>query len=365
MNNTSFLSTKNRYKEKKLNELQEIVELQNEEIIRLKNEYKQLINTINQTESASSQTDIILKKKIASLQSELKNLDTRTTILKSHSSVAHSRMINELQTEHQDNIIKTRIKYESKIAELQLQNKNNTPVADILSKIDTTRSKISESLKEKMDQNEKQIQNELASLSDKTKDLEQYCTQLEQKIKQKRNLIQEETDKFKNYITKSEELHKRRTIAIDESEASIKEQYEMFEKSQLAEINSIRDKNNSSLEKIRGKIAEQRNKVFKMKQSIASGRTDISTSVDEAQREKTKLSKQLDDQIYSSYTDGEKSMMKVIKREYVDRQYLMKRLAAYKEQMNEIKKSRNEILTEVKRLDFMLYGKGGKYQRKK
>lgn len=365
MQNSSFLAAKNRYKEKKLNELQEIVELQNEEILRLKNEQKQVFEQIAHAEAAGSKADIILKRRIAALQSEIKNIDSRHSILKSHSSQAHSKMIGELQSEHQDKIIKLRIEYETKIAELSLQNSKPPPTSDIFAEIDTSKADIASALKEKMTNNEKQVQKELLQLDSKIKDLAQYHKELEDKVKLRKNLINEENDKFKNYIEKSNELQKRRTNAIEEAQKSIEEQYNMFVKAQLAEENALREKNNEIIEKIRQKISEQRIRTSKMKESIATGRTDTSFKVDEAKQEKIKLTSELDKQIYSTYTDGEKSMIKVVKKEYVDRQYLIKRLAAYKEQMNEIKKQRNEVLTEVKRLDFMLYGKNGKYQRKK
>ena len=349
--------------ERKLAQLNEIKELQNQEIERLKKEYNSILSQINETEARNSQSEAILKNKIEELKSEIANFETRRSILKSHTYVSHSKEMSDQQAIHQDNILRLRTEYETKINETKLKSEKNTEkTTEIVSQIDTTCKEITSLLKEKQTKNERKVKQQLDALNERIEDLKQYEESLKKKINKRKQTIEDEDFKFKKYIEKSKTLQDRRSAVINETISSAEEQYKMFDSAQTAEENAIRDQNNRILEDLRSKIGKLKLKCSTMKHCINSGRTDESEEIDQANMEKDKLSKQLDQEILKKDDSGESRMMKTLKEEYVDRQYLIQRIGRYQEQLNSLKAEKKKVLIELKRLDFMIFGKKGKYQ---
>ena len=361
---TSYLELKGRMSEKKLAQLNEIKELQNQEIERLKQEYNSILAQINETEVRNSQAESILKHRIAQLKSEIDNFSTRRAVLKSHTKVSHSKKMNEQQSIHQDNIMRLRTQYETKINETKLKsNQNMDETTNIVTQIDTTCREISKVLNQKHNKNERRVKQQLDALNERIEDLKQYETTLQKKIDKRKQTIEDEDFKFQKYIEKSKTLQERRTAVINETISSAEEQYQMFDSAQTAEENAIRDQNNRILEDLRNKIAKMKTKCSSMQQGISSGRTAESDEIDAANIEKARISKQLDDEILQRDESGESRMMKTLKDEYMDRQYLLQRMNKYNEQLKSLKAEKKKVLLELKRLDFMVFGKNGQYQR--
>ena len=361
---SSFIEIKGRVSEKKLAELKEIVALQNQEILRLQNEQKSLIEAIDESEVRNSQTETILKKRIAKLQSEISSYSSKKSILRSHSMLAHSKLMSEQQAIHQDNIMRLRTQYESKIAKASLKsNAQSEDTTKIINKIDETCIQISKVLNEKIGKNEQQVQQQLSVLRERIEELRSEEINLRQQIEKRKQAIEEEDNKFKSYIEKSKRLQQKRESVINETTETAEEQYKMFDSAQTAEENALRDQYDKQIEDLRMKISKMRNKASAMKESIETGRTPDSDLIDDAKIEKSRISQQLDKEVISKDESGESAMLKKIKAEYKDRKYLIGRMDAYKKQMKTLKEEKKGILMELKRIDFMVFGKNGKYQR--
>lgn len=353
--------------EKSQAEMNEIIRMQNEEIERLTQELNSKADQLNEREIQNEKISLVLREKVMKLKQELQSEVTKRAILKSHTSVYFAKSLEELNAEHERELSRLRIEYESKmeIAKARpLTQQDDVVFTDILDSIGKTRLTIAESLKKRDIEKEENIQIELERLN-------QLVIQHKYRYNQLQNLILEKTkekseliEKFKKHILTAETTKINRVYFLKELEDSQEETLHKIKTDFQIKEDQIKIKLSEENDLLRKDLVEANQRLIMMKTGVDTGRTKTSSRCDQALEEKIKIEKELDDLVLGIDKSRNSRLLKILQKEYKDIEYLRLRYKKYLEQREILMSEKNHLTSEVKRIDFVLFGKSGKHQIK-
>lgn len=353
--------------EKSQAEMNEIIRMQNEEIERLTQELNSKADQLNEREIQNEKISLVLREKVMKLKQELQSEVTKRAILKSHTSVYFAKSLEELNAEHERELSRMRIEYESKmeIAKARpLTQQDDVVFTDILDSIGKTRLTIAESLKKRDIEKEENIQIELERLN-------QLVIQHKYRYNQLQNLILEKTkekseliEKFKKHILTAETTKINRVYFLKELEDSQEETLHKIKTDFQIKEDQIKIKLSEENDLLRKDLVEANQRLIMMKTGVDTGRTKTSSRCDQALEEKIKIEKELDDLVLGIDKSRNSRLLKILQKEYKDIEYLRLRYKKYLEQREILMSEKNHLTSEVRRIDFVLFGKSGKHQIK-
>lgn len=353
--------------EKSQAEMNEIIRMQNEEIERLTQELNSKADQLNEREIQNEKISLVLREKVMKLKQELQSEVTKRAILKSHTSVYFAKSLEELNAEHERELSRLRIEYESKmeIAKARpLTQQDDVVFTDILDSIGKTRLTIAESLKKRDIEKEENIQIELERLN-------QLVIQHKYRYNQLQNLILEKTkekseliEKFKKHILTAETTKINRVYFLKELEDSQEETLHKIKTDFQIKEDQIKIKLSEENDLLRKDLVEANQRLIMMKTGVDTGRTKTSSRCDQALEEKIKIEKELDDLVLGIDKSRNSRLLKILQKEYKDIEYLRLRYKKYLEQREILMSEKNHLTSEVRRIDFVLFGKSGKHQIK-
>ncbi|OHT17652.1 hypothetical protein TRFO_00934 [Tritrichomonas foetus] len=339
-------------------EMEKTLLLQKDEIKRLKDELRLLNTHINSTNEHFSQTKKIYRHKIKEIVKEIEAIPTSLSLLKSELISTHTKNINSLKREHHKELKSLKIHYREEMMKINenvnnLENENELYVSPI--ELDAEFL-----IRQKAEEQEAELQQRISDLKSVIK---------QDRIKAKK--LQKEIDKLKEVMDlerqEAEAYHEKvmadnmNIINAKLTEEVRPDDIQFIEKEAKAEENRLKKENNAILEELRNKLVQVQFKNQQIKIYIDSNRTISSPELDQAVIELSKLEKAYKFALIQQ-SDVEKIKLETLKQ----KQALRKTMKSIKALVSDLDDARAEnalLYDEIQRLDFMIYGRCGQFQK--
>ena len=333
--------------------------LQEDEIDRLHGDLERLCRNIAEVGDHNTQADAINRQRIADLKKQLLELPTKLSRKKTKLTSAHTRAINSLRDVHKEKLEKLRREYERKLAKMSEKSEMQQLEEEqkFAGSINSAKTKLGEVLKQEMENREKKTQERLQKITTqiesdrkRSKRLRAEIAALKVELERARNLAAAKTTKLQ--------------LALPEIDTQREEENLLFEKANMvSEENCFRQESHAELEKLRAKICETNSRIAQLKRKIRESDTDDGNVLRYAREDLEKLEKQ-----HYDLTTGRQQRAEENANELRSAQHRMRKFAREIESISgTLRDAQYEniaLLTELKRLDFMVYGRRGKYQVK-
>ena len=353
-------------KDKKNFEINGTIQLQNDEIHRLRKEYNLLLKHISNSIEHYKQTKSIYQSKIQSIKQDISSVSTTTALIKTKMNSNHTKAMNALRSNHAKRLHSIRLHYaqELSVDNIDINNDEYHNINDdldddqkVISSIGSTRAKIADLLNHKQEkEKENDIQDKLKKIMLQIEQDRTRCKYLQEKIDEMTSDL-EEARKISSLqqtevILKSPlkfDYTKMEQKLLDISADAIKEESQYKEDSenliaryrtQIRETKLKTDRYKKRIDKLDGKttpeLETKLNELNNLEQeydSIMKQRellSDLQSSIQKSKKKKKKMSDEIS--------------------------FCMSNLAEYKRENDALRE-------EIKRLDFMIYGRNGKYQK--
>ena len=130
----------------------------------------------------------------------------------------------------------------------------------------------------------------------------------------------------------------------------------------VAEETVFRQESHKELEKMRSMITDKQTLTHKLRKYIRESKTDDSEPLERATEELSRLEETHQILMQQRKERDELSAAKKIKSERKRQHELNSHIQATRDALNEARAEHETLMAELKRLDFMVYGRRGKYQ---
>lgn len=344
--------------EKELYDKQRTVQIQNDEIERLKIELKAILRQSVEMQDRLAQTESIYTSRIFEMKHQLSMLPTRISHKRSQLIRKHTQALNDCRTLHHNLLERIRRKYERKLSQLAESTLNTTEIEpdELVDSIDSTRSKIAELLHVKSEKQELRIRDKLSRLSMQVEGDRKRSKQLQASI-----------DHLRSELEQAKAISASKTIAmtleVPAIDTSREEESLLLAKANMvSEETMFRQECHQALEKLRAEIVEKQALAHRLRKNIRESRTDDSEPLQRATDELAQLEQAHENLIQQRKEREELSVAGKVRTERKRQQGLVKQIIETREALEEAKLEYKTLMTELKRLDFMVYGRRGKYQ---
>lgn len=354
-------------KDKKNFEVNGTIQLQNDEIHRLRKEYNLLLKHISNSIEHLKQTRSIYQSKIKSIKQEISSVSTTTELIKTKMNSNHTKAMNAIRSNHNKRLHSIRMHYAQELSLDNLDYNNGEHInndnfdedQNIISSIGSTRAKIADLLNHKQEkEKENDIQGKLNKIMMHIEQDRARCTYLQTKIDEISSDLEEarriSSLQQTEMILKSPlkfDYTKMEQKLLDHSADAIKEESQYKEDSenqiqrhrnQIREIKIQTDRLKKKINKADGKVAPELE--TKLKEL-----NDLEQEYDSILKQRELLSN-----LQTSIQKSKKKKKKVSDE-----------ISLCVSNLNEYKRENDALREEIKRLDFMIYGRNGKYQNPK
>lgn len=331
--------------------------LQNDEVQRLKDELQLLYSHVKKAKKHSNHVKLIYKQKVKSIKKEIKSVPTSASIVKSKLISDHTKAINELKEQHDNQINALRIMFEESMRKIQ-----EIPIED-------------ESLKQAIKKTEKAGKKQAEIILQAIQKSKEMEAEIEQKINQiqtqiddskmKANNLQDEIDKLQDIIAREKQQATKYRLKIQKRMKQLPDysvEIKKYDNQALIEENHVKDTANIELEQIRTKINGYLAKSKEIQSKIDSNYTENSPKINENLHEMAEL-----EAVYQKYAQKLRYFQDIQDEITFRRRQLKENVQKLKNCAEDLEEAQNQnatLLEEVRRLDFMVYGRMGKYQIK-
>lgn len=340
--------------ERELFDSRRTAHLQDDEIMRLNAELRVLLKRIAEREDHVSGSDSILKRRRDALRSKIADIPKILSIKKAKMISEHTQSMRDLREAHDKKLRDMQRQYQDNISETSVLGSED----DLVSSISSTRSRIADILEMKSEKKELNVQGRIERISARMDEDRKRAKQLEMAI-----------DQLRNDLERTKGLTASRVMSVNmttpEIDTTLEEERLILEKANMiSEENAWRQEAHKAVESLRTEITKTRANILKLKQKIRDGETPESDALkrtsDELGRLKTahgNLLSQRKDMIENG--PGYKVRCEEERHTSLEVSLESARLSLLNAQ-----REYDTIRNELRRLDFMVYGRSGKYQRK-
>ena len=366
-------------KEKKEFEINKTIQLKKDEIHRLKKEYSLILTRLSQAHDHFHQSKSIYISKIKSLQSQIESIPTAKSIKITKLNSQHTKSMNELKNRHSSRLQNIRMKYEKELFRDDLGNEDD----NVISSLDSTRSKIADLLG--LENEEKQpesmrvnhIQNERHDHINNMNEIEKENAIQEKLMKIKEQVdddrkrikyLEEKIDVMKSDLEEAREIsNSQRTEIIMKSPLKFDEHQKqhkllMKEANIVSEENRYKDSSENQIESLRAGIHATQIRIDHLKHNIKHAQANVPSDLENALEELKDL-----EEDNSAIIQQHKTMNDIklsISKHKRKRKRMEKSMTFAITSLNEAQKENLALLEEIRRLDYMIYGRNGQYQKK-
>lgn len=350
---------KKREAEKEVWDRHKTVRLQDDEIERLQGDLETVSRHIAEVNDHNAQAVAIHRQRVAELKSLLLSIPTQLSKKKTRLTSSHTRAINSLRDVHREKLDKVRREYEKKLKNLENNSseQNRAEEERLDGSIVTAKTKLGEVMRAEIEKKEKKTQERLQKIT----------SQIETDRKRSKTL-RKEIDKLKLELERAKALAESKTtqlrVAIPDIDTQRIEENLLFEKANMvSEENCFRQESHAELEKLRNEICSVNSRIAQLKRKIRESETDDGKALKYAREDLEKLEQQ-----HYDLTTGRKKRAEETATEYKSAMHRTRKFAreieAVAGTLRDVQYENIALLTELKRLDFMVYGRKGKYQTK-
>lgn len=339
--------------------------LQNDEISRLTSDYNSIHEQIENSLIHNQQVDQIYKNKIYRLRRKISSISSEFSVQKTKTMTQFSNQITEMINQHALKLNQIKESYRIKISqssEPEIYIEKDPEILAISKSIKETREQINKTMEE-------QIRNRKESIN---KRLNNYTTQLEllhQKEKDINVLIFEEKKKLQEAkaFTMLRQCDAEATIQSKEkglqtNQSKAEEKLLLFRASALNSENSLREDFQHEIQNIQSQIRDQTQKSLQLQKSIREIKIDEKGELKKAQKQLNDLS----EKHIQAKEEEEKNIQNEIQQIIREKNYQQEcrfAISEHEDRLKFLKEEHNALKEEIKRIDFMIYGRNGKFQK--
>lgn len=350
-------------KDKRKFEIKRTIQLQNDEIIRLKNEYKILLKHLSYSNEHFKQVKSIYKSKIQAKRQEISSVQTTTNIIKARMNSSHTKALNAIRANHNKRLQSIRNYYADELGLNQFEEEEeDNNQKEVISSIGSTRMKIADLLNQKYPSSEEQ---QIKMQGENQEKLKKIMIQVDQD-RERCNYLQNKIDEFNSDLQEAKKISSLQQTDIMGSplkfNASKLEQTMLDKQADLVkEENDYKQNSESQLQRYRVELYNMNQKSGRYKQKIkeinAEAPPELVNALDEL--------KQLEYQ-HKSIMAQKESLINLnmsIKKSKKRKNETAQNINFCITDLNEVQKENMALKEELRRLDFMIYGRNGKYQK--
>ncbi|OHS97904.1 hypothetical protein TRFO_35778 [Tritrichomonas foetus] len=336
----------------------------------MKKEYALLLKHLENSSNHFQQTVSIYKSKIKSLKQEIDSVATAKAFAITRLNSQHTKAINAARARHAKRLTRVREKYEEDILFNDEDDMNEGKGDKYLSSIDSTRAKIADVLNGKTEGNGNDIF--IQHAKDKEQESTEKLNRVTAQIEKDRNRIKYLEEKIREVKADLEEARKiaqsqqtdlilSSPLKIDDSKRDEKLLYHSA--NAIAQENQYKTQAENQIEQIRAMLHQTRVKIDRYTQNVKNMKARSPPELEEALEELNDLEEEHKEMLRRKkmLSDMKSSIMRNKRRKKTIAEEIFFSTTA----LNEAQKENISLLEEIRRLDFMVYGRGGKYQTQK
>lgn len=366
-NSTPSPGVERRRAEKRAYEQKKILRLQEDEINRLKKEYTVILIQISDTEKNISRVNSIYSEKIAKLNAKISDVTSQKRQNRLKEVRKQTAKINSIQEEHTMEMQNMQADFEERIAtikselveSLRLQKHNSEQKA-----IKSIQENAAEAIRLKSDEQHTQIQQRLNELKETVSKYRRRELHLRDAIKNAEREYQVAKVESEKKLLQLNAQRKEKVEIVDIPASKTEDIINMQRANCIAEINTFRDQATKELDKLNEELNIKKRRIFFLKKAINEAKTTDDSDYRKATYQVAQLGFELehckDFSIANSPSKFNKVERQILRRNRIILQQLEKSKNDRDYLIFENEKMRNEI----RRLDYMVYGRSGTYQLK-
>ena len=351
-----------------------ILKLQDEEILRLRNELLMLKNHINAVRLEKQRKKDIIKQRreeqaiIKSLNKDIAKVsqEKRARILQIRKE--HTRTMNDVVISHFDEMNKLRNKYQMLIKQYETPITEQTDLiaVQIIRNIEQTNNDIDRAKKKKQQEKETHLANAL----EEVRRTVQYLRARELNL---RNQIDKEREKYidgkqlnEQRIVNAKKILRDKELNSKRSSRNIEDRLLVENAKQLATMTELSEEEMKKLDPLRSQVREQQKRLMEIRTKIRDSQIYLTEETEKMHNQYNLLYEQRDE-IETNQTRA-KQQIENAEDICVDEELKLKLMKEKIQNAEEVRMSLEEqnkyLKEEIKRIDFHLYGKYGQYQDK-
>lgn len=338
--------------------------LQKDEVKRLKDELNLIHTHIQNSKQNFRQTKAIYKKKAKSIKKEIESVPVSTSIITSNLNKIHTKTINTLKHEHHKILKGIRIQFSEKMNLIKTSEADYQIISNSNSEYDHLNDVYVCQNFQNTEEYELEIQSRLSVLNQQIALRLIKCEELQEEIDKINKTINKERQKLFNQISN---IQKNSNHKLGNSQNQIKnhnidkqKEEQTIEREYQAKESFERDRLNNEINQLRSKVEQVRAKSQELKVKIEAKYTDSSPKLNESMQSLSSLQA-----AYQQMLNESHSQIFIEKNIHTYKKTIKKtvnRLRISIIDFDEVQKEHDSLLEEIKRLDFMIYGRRGRFQ---
>lgn len=354
-------------KDKKEFEINGTIQLQTDIIHRLRKEYNCLLNQVSISIDHLKQIKSIYQSKMQSIEQEISSVLTTTELIKTKMNSNHTKAMNAIRANHNKRLHSIRLQYanELSIGKIDTEQRllgndlNDLDDKNVISSIGSTRAKIADLLNHKVEkEKENDTQEKLNRIMLQVDQDRKRCAYLQQKIDEMTSDLEE--------ARKISSLHQTEIILNSPLKFDYtKMEQELLDRSAdiIKEESEYKEDSENQIEQYRSQIRDIRIKSDKLKKKIKKADGKTSPELEAKLKELNDLEQEHDSILKQRQmlSNLQASIQKTKKK----KKKVSEQISFHVSDLVEYKKENLALIEEIRRLDFMIYGRNGKYQKPK
>lgn len=354
-------------KDKKEFEINGTIQLQTDIIHRLRKEYNCLLNQVSISIDHLKQIKSIYQSKMQSIEQEISSVLTTTELIKTKMNSNHTKAMNAIRANHNKRLHSIRLQYanELSIGKLDTEQRllgndlNDLDDKNVISSIGSTRAKIADLLNHKMEkEKENDTQEKLNRIMLQVDQDRKRCAYLQQKIDEMTSDLEE--------ARKISSLHQTEIILNSPLKFDYtKMEQELLDRSAdiIKEESEYKEDSENQIEQYRSQIRDIRIKSDKLKKKIKKADGKTSPELEAKLKELNDLEQEHDSILKQRQMLS--NLQASIQKTKNKKKKVSEQISFHVSDLVEYKKENLALIEEIRRLDFMIYGRNGKYQKPK
>lgn len=334
-------------------ELTETMMLQDEEIARLRTNLSDLNYSIIKKQKSAGKLNKLRSKK-QSLLDEIKSILSNTQTEISNLTKSHLVEMNDTKLSYSQNSTLLTDEYVEKEAKLQdnidLTNLNEAE------KLEKMRAAVAHVLKEQEQLVEEHKAIEMSKYTELALQLRDKALELQEKIIKAKDKLNSTKIKVKKQLNSTFQDLTSRESLLETTIISYNNSINDTENEHKREIKILKKQHNDEIESLKQKIEEQTHIIesirVKMSESIAT-LTEVSSTYSALKDEKTELETESSSILLN--------VSKPLENEIEKNSDASDKIKRLNQTSSKLKKENEALMKEIKRLDFLIYGRNGKY----
>lgn len=353
-----------RRQEKKAFEAERVIQLQDDEIERLKMEFSILNVQILEKQREIKNTSLVLSNKISELQLSRKNVSSQLNSIRLKEMREHSHNIRNMAELHAAKMHSIQIEYQNKIRDDFVLDSTDFPVSnnvELINTMEELREAAEKVIKRKYEECQKVVSKRLVEMRNNITNYRNREVELRKKIVEARMLLNEAKKLRQIRVSSAKDDLMIRMSDIRFSTQKSQDFYDMQRANFMTEISRIREEEDSKLSGLREELLRKKKKVFKLRVDVEDPNLESWKEVQKATSELDRLTNELD-QIHNQSILDEISQNSEIEKLRYKIEEDSSKVADFRRMRAQLLAVNENLKKEIKRLDFMVYGRGGVHQ---